>query len=126
MIDLSILRRNPVALSIRQPWAHRILFEGKDIENRDWATRFRGPVLIHAGKKLDDGYEEDEATGWPRGGIVGMVEIVDCVDHSDSRWFFGEYGFVLANPVPLVLVPCRGKLGFFRPDIDAEFLKVQP
>ncbi len=40
------------ALSIRQPWAWLILHGGKDIENRDWATRFRGRVLIHASKGM--------------------------------------------------------------------------
>lgn len=38
------------ALSIRQPWAWMILHAGKDIENREWPTRFRGRVLIHASK----------------------------------------------------------------------------
>ena len=36
------------ALSIRQPWAWLILHGGKDIENRTWATKLRGRVLIHA------------------------------------------------------------------------------
>lgn len=34
-----------IALSIRQPWAWHILHSGKDIENRDWPTKFRGRVL---------------------------------------------------------------------------------
>ena len=38
------------ALSIRAPWWFCILHNGKDIENRDWSTRYRGPVLIHASK----------------------------------------------------------------------------
>jgi hypothetical protein len=37
-----------LALSIRQPWASLILLAGKDIENRTWETRLRGPILIHA------------------------------------------------------------------------------
>jgi len=116
------LKRSPVALSIRQPWAHRILHEGKDIENRDWWTRFRGPVLIHAGKRPDDDYDKEDVAGMPLGGIVGAVEIVDCVTASESPWFFGRYGFVLANPVPLSFLPCRGKLGFFTPEIDVAAL----
>lgn len=50
-----------------------------------------------------------------RGGIVGSVEIVDCVTRSDSPWFFGPVGFVLRNPVPVPFQPCRGQLGFFTP-----------
>ena len=38
------------ALSIRQPWCHHILHDGKDVENRDWPTKGRGWFLIHAGK----------------------------------------------------------------------------
>ena len=36
------------ALSIQQPWAWLIVNDHKDIENRDWRTHYRGPVLIHA------------------------------------------------------------------------------
>lgn len=39
-----------IALSIRQPWAWLILNGWKDIENRDWTTRVRGRILIHAAK----------------------------------------------------------------------------
>ena len=41
------------ALSIQQPWAWLIVNGHKDIENRDWRTNFRGPVAIHAGKKIE-------------------------------------------------------------------------
>ena len=120
------------ALSIRQPWAWLIVHGGKDIENRDWPTRVRGRVLVHAAK----GMTHDEwASAWVaaygteaspkaveagltrdnilRGGIVGSVEIVDCVTHSRSMWFRGRYGFVLRDPRPLPFLPWRGQLGFF-------------
>jgi hypothetical protein len=48
-----------------------------------------------------------------RGGIIGSVEIVDCVTESRSNWFYGRYGFVLRNPVALPFTPWRGQLGFF-------------
>lgn len=38
------------ALSIRQPFAWAILHAGKRIENRDWGSAFRGPILLHASK----------------------------------------------------------------------------
>ena len=41
------------ALTIKQPWAHLIIHCGKDIENRDWPTRFRGRIAIHASKRVD-------------------------------------------------------------------------
>jgi len=36
------------ALSIKQPWVHAILREGKDIENRTWTTKHRGWIALHA------------------------------------------------------------------------------
>lgn len=130
------------AISIRQPWAHLILTEGKDIENRTWGTRYRGPVLIHAAKGMTNDEWRDAMdfvdAAFPleraealrrrarvhndarRGGIVGMADIIDCVSASPSRWFFGPYGFVLANARPLPFVPCRGALGFF--DVPADVL----
>lgn len=42
------------AISINQPWAWCIVNGYKPIENRDWATQFRGTVLIHAGKKFKE------------------------------------------------------------------------
>jgi len=114
------------AISIRQPWAWLILFGGKDVENRSWPTRVRGRVLIHAPKSMSqDDYDfalEFYGSAMPieqdmeRGGIVGSVEIVDCVTSAASQWFSGPYGFVLRNPEPLPFRPCRGKLGFFVPE----------
>ena len=52
-------------------------------------------------------------SGMDRGGIIGSVEIVDCVTESKSPWFFGRYGFVLRNPVALPFRPFKGMLGFF-------------
>ena len=52
--------------------------------------------------------------GLYHGGIIGEVDITGCVEESDSPWFVGRYGFVLANPVLYDKpVPCRGQLGFF-------------
>jgi len=41
-------------LSIRQPWAWLCAEGFKDIENRTWATKYRGPFYIHTGKTLDE------------------------------------------------------------------------
>lgn len=117
------------ALSIRQPWAWLILHGGKDIENRTWKTNFRGRVLIHAAKGMTDAEyavaSRYASRRWislplfeklPRGGIVGSVEIVDCVQQDASRWFEGPHGFKLTNPESLPFVPLKGALGFFEVD----------
>lgn len=38
-------------LTIWEPWATFIADGHKKVENRDWTTSFRGPLLIHAGKR---------------------------------------------------------------------------
>jgi hypothetical protein len=132
-----------IALSIRQPWASLILKAGKDIENRSWSTTFRGRILIHAAKGMTRTEHEDaidfavhairaqprnagaskivtlRELGFAfddleRGGIIGSVEIVDCVTESDSPWFMGKHGFVLRDPEPLPFRPFKGSLGFFK------------
>lgn len=131
-----------IALSIRQPWASLILKAGKDIENRDWHTKVRGRILIHAAKGMTRAEHENaidfavhalrarqpdvakqtttlRELGFAfddlqRGGIVGSVEIVDCLQHSDSPWFVGRYGFMLRDPKPLPFTPWKGQLGFFQ------------
>src|SRR2546426_9620339 len=97
-----------IALSIRQPWASLIILGHKDIENRSWPTSVRGRVLIHASRALDPaGFDcaAKRAIELPSdlqtGGIVGSVEIVDCVSTSESPWFFGPFGFVLRSPESL-------------------------
>jgi len=110
------------ALSIKQPYPHHIFHDGKDVENRDWSTRGRGWFIIHAGVSKSELDMDDPAeAAMPRGGVVGMARIVDCVTAMDSRWFFGRYGFVLRDAFPLPLVACRGKLSFF--NLEPETLR---
>lgn len=119
------------ALSIRQPWASLVVQGFKNIENRSWRTKYRGLVLIHAPMKIlavaavkassiATTCDVPLSTFLPmldkenRGGIIGVAEIVDCVDSFDSPWFFGPHGFVLANARPLPFTPCKGALGLFK------------
>jgi hypothetical protein len=102
------------ALSIKQPYPHHIFYDDKDVENRDWPTKGRGWFIVHAGvSKSELDMEDERDAALPRGGVVGVARIVDCVTEMDSRWFFGRYGFVLRDAIPLPLIPCRGQLGFF-------------
>ena len=123
------------ALSIRQPWAFLIMSGGKDIENRTWHTKFRGRFLVHAASGMtrheflsafDFMAQRGIKPPFPvppdnllRGGIIGTVELVDSVDHSDSPWYMGEKGFVLRDPRPLPFIPMKGRLGFFDVPADA-------
>jgi hypothetical protein len=125
------------ALSVRAPWWWAILHLGKDIENREWPTRLRGRILLHASTwyverdvredincidgivraGMDDLLADDnprEVFSRSAGCIVGSVEIVGCVTQSQSPWFYGKYGFLLRDPVAfLEPIPVKGALGFF-------------
>jgi hypothetical protein len=115
------------AISIRQPWAYLIVNGYKDVENRSWPTKVRGRILIHAGKKIDkEDYEYvikklkiklPPLDKVETGGIVGEVELVDCVENSKSKWFRGEYGFVLKNAKKKRFIPWKGQLGFFNVEV---------
>lgn len=125
------------ALSIRQPWAWLIAAGYKDIENRGWSTKFRGRIYIHSGIRFDKmaimttpltlkGFLDERVRStidelsrtWRSSSIIGEVDIVGCVTNSDSPWFIGKYGFILANPVLYANpIPCKGRTNFFTPDI---------
>jgi len=101
------------ALSIKQPYPHHIFHDGKDVENRSWPARRRGWIIIHAGRQFYDNPPAAIHRALPRGGVVGMARIVDCVEAMESDWFFGPHGFVLRDAFPLPLTVCRGQLAFF-------------
>lgn len=121
------LKRLP-ALSLKQPWAWLVVNGYKDIENRDWRTTHRGPLLIHASLSKQD-FSEDELQYIRRyyrievpneldiGGIVGVVDVVDCVTEHRSKWFSGQYGWILKNPRRLRFRECSGVVKFFRPEL---------
>lgn len=40
------------AITVQQPWSWAIIHAGKNVENRTQLWTYRGPLAIHAGKKL--------------------------------------------------------------------------
>lgn len=120
-------------LSIRQPWASYVVRGYKDIENRDWRTSYRGPLWIHAGKKVvgDVGRAKltfNQITGelspamdnLPRGAIIGIVRLTDVLEPEENQFEeWGEtysYGFKLEDPERIEPIACKGKLNIFTPD----------
>jgi hypothetical protein len=113
---------------VRQPWAWLIVNGYKDIENRNWKPRsYRGTLLIQASANLPPKHDLEEDRRWVRkrgvklpeefetGGIVGMVQLKDCVTSSRSKWFVGKWGWVLTKPKKLPFMPLKGRLGLFDP-----------
>ena len=74
------------ALTIKQPWATLIMQGDKRFEFRSWQTKYRGDLLIHAGKDIDKEamkrLEKYLPKELPYGKILGKVKLVDCIKMS--------------------------------------------
>lgn len=139
------------ALTVSQPYAEAIVAGVKTIETRTWRTKYRGALAIHAGiawwrqRELGQfrarlmaaevarriGLHEP-VTAYPRGALVGMVWMVDCVAFTPHSWNLlraahrvalpwreGLYAWVLVDARRLARpVPWRGARGLF--DIPAD------
>ena len=117
-------------LVVRQPWAWLIVNGYKDIENRSWPTKYRGPLLIQASANLPPRAKLEADCRWARkrgvknlpeladferGGIVGMVQVDDCATRHPSKWFEGRVGWVLSKPKKLKFTPFKSGLGLRNP-----------
>lgn len=90
-------------LTIKQPWATLIMQGDKRFEFRSWRTKYRGDLLISAGKSIDkeavnrlSGYLPSEL---PFGKILGQVTLVDCIkcDEDFEDMCLSESGDVYAK-----------------------------
>jgi hypothetical protein len=114
------------ALTIRQPWVHAILREGKDIENRSWQRSFRGWLALHASAQprrdavFPRGIRVPDLDTLNYSGICGVARVVDIVTKSRSKWFWHpddgstNFGWVLADVIALKTpIRCQGALGLW-------------
>ena len=83
-------------LTIRQHWATLIMQGYKRFEFRSWQTKYRGDLLIHAGKGIDKEAMKRLAKyipkDMPKGKILGKVKLVDCIkcDENFKELYFKE------------------------------------
>lgn len=129
------------AISIKQPWAYLICAGIKDVENRTWATKYRGRVYIHASANNACSLDELNLEQFDKilrlsvgninhftldnynySAIIGHVDIVNCISKardgkgSESIWAEPDcFHWILRNPVlfdePILNV--KGKLSFW-------------
>ena len=108
------------AISLWQPWATLVGLGVKTIETRSWATKYRGPLAIHAAKRqpehglsFPDGWwawndrstrhratpyiydprqptPQASVTPLPLGAVVATCELVDCVPIMPVERFPGD------------------------------------
>lgn len=123
------------AISLWQPWASLMALGWKKNETRPWLTRYRGPLLIHAAKKIvpwpsimiqavfeDIAFQPPDL---PLGAILCKVSLVDCVkitfynrpsypevkygDYTSGRYqWITEDLEIFDSPIPF-----RGRQGIF-------------
>jgi len=119
---MSAVQIQKPALTICQPYAWLIIKGIKPVENRTWATTYRGPLFIHAALRLHDhpidAIERKHRIKIDRdalkfGGIIGVVELIDVVTAHSSPWFEGPFGWVLSRPRRLAFRRLRGNTGLF-------------
>jgi hypothetical protein len=111
-------------ISLLQPWASLVVIGAKQIETRSWNTKYRGPLLIHASKKLTSeqvrlgqmfnmnygtslGFIDD----LPFGQIIGSVNLIHVVE---SRYCFKDNEFVV-NDITWKLTDAERSFGDYSP-----------
>ncbi|HEY1292800.1 MAG TPA: ASCH domain-containing protein [Chloroflexota bacterium] len=90
----SALSASIPALTLTQPWASLVAIGAKRIETRSWGTRYRGPIAIHAAKRMS--FEDEmqcffepfnktlrtrdilSARDLPLGAVLAIGRLVDC------------------------------------------------
>lgn len=111
-------------LTVKQPWASLIVSGVKKIENRSWATQYRGPLVIHAsarpdrpGMTLHGSQIDSEPT---LGAIVGCVILVDCVRDSDDEYALADHWhWVLTDARRLATpIPMKGQLNIWHRSVE--------
>ncbi|MDD2391996.1 MAG: ASCH domain-containing protein [Bacilli bacterium] len=121
-------------ITVKQPFATLIAEGLKEYEFRTWKTKFRGEILIHAGKGIDHKamkrYEHLNLD-YPLGCIIAKAKVTDCLyvdddmvnmlKDSDPLVYYGVindpafdgYGFKLEGVEKIDPIVINGQLGLW-------------
>ena len=125
-------------ITIKQPWATLIAKGYKEYEFRTWKTKYRGEILIHAGKGTDKEAMtrfEDLKLEYPEGCIIAKAKITDCIYVDDNfrkrvipknpnvykslnRTEWEGYGFKIEEVEEIRPIKINGKLSFWEYDYN--------
>lgn len=116
------------ALVVRQPWANWIAIGKKTVETRTWTTKYRGPLLIVAGKALDTAALARVGGGaFPRGAAIAIVKLVNVTTMNEVHETAamvpcrpGLYAWTIELVTVLDPFEVKGRLGLFDVDINEE------
>lgn len=117
------------AVTLHQPWASLVAIGAKRIETRSWATEYRGPIAIHAGRTVTADSRAAsiiDPTQLPRGHVVATGVLTDCVPMvgaMDPPPETGAYIEIAAHAtflvgrfsIPMVIEQGELDLGDYRP-----------
>lgn len=117
------------SLTIKQPFADKIMTGEKKVEVRKWNTTYRGDLIITSSKKP---YVEGRS-----GVAICKVELYDVVKIGDlteqevsdtcltpeQLEEYGGYAWLLRNPKELKPVPLKGNLGIFKLVVDKGYIQ---
>lgn len=88
------------AITILEPWASLIACGAKRIETRSWPTKYRGPIAIHAGKRIIQesaflipiystlmaaDLDPNKASSLSPGKVIAIAELEDCIEMTIER-----------------------------------------
>ena len=121
-------------ITIKQPFASLIAEGYKEYEFRTWNTKYRGDILIHAGKSIDKEAMErfkDYNLEYPLGCIIAKAILTDSIlvddtfvnkvgptnplvykgiiEHKNKK----EYGFKIDNVQKIKPISVNGKLSLW-------------
>lgn len=126
-------------ITIKEPWATLIKEGYKEYEFRTWKTKYRGEILIHAGKGADKEAMERFKhlnLNYSFGKIIAKATITDCVLVDDEfrtkmikkdklvynnltrKMDKNLYGFKLENIEKIEPIEVNGKLSLWDYDIN--------
>lgn len=90
------------AITIKQPWATLLALGLKEFETRSWATKYRGPIAIHAGKSIDkEAFNEPtiysalvkkgikSPIDLPTGAVIATANLMEC--HKITSDYYSMY-----------------------------------
>ena len=99
------------ALSLKEPWASKILNGEKTIETRTWKTKHRGPLLLCASKK------PESAIAGHAFATCNLVDVVPMTEEHEKlaccEVYPGVWAWILEDIVPVELFRVRGFPGLF-------------
>lgn len=126
-------------ITIKQPWATLIAEGLKEYEFRTWNTKYRGDILIHAGKSVDKtAIERFKCYNlkYPTGCIIAKAVLTDSVPVDENfvktvgpknslvyrgiinKGNWQGYGFKMENVKKIMPIDINGKLGLWDYDYN--------